>query len=539
MLDELVVHNLAVLSEARLEPGTGFTVITGETGTGKTLLVGALDILRGADLRTDAIGAAGDEAIVEARFVHGGEERILARRRTRSGRTRSYLDGAMASAQELEDTLDGLVDIVAQHDHLSVGRPAEAVRMLDAALGADGAGVIEAYEEAWADLVDLERQAAELGGDHRALARERDFLAREAEEIEAAAFTDDEVEILKARADLLRNGHQLLESLDGAHADLSEAEDRLGGALEAVRRAARLAPSFAPLAEALGTSTIELAERRSELSAALGAISLDPMELESTERRLAQFGDLRRKFGETASAIAEHGRKAGERAAALDVLLTRAGTLDEVRSRIAGNVAEAGVRLTAARREAAARLAASASDHLRELGFRDPVVEFGFEALAAPSPSGIDRPVLRFASDATVAPGPVGRVASGGELSRLVLALRLAGGVGSAPVTAFDEIDAGVGGATALALGEKLASLASATQVLCVTHLPQVAAFGETHFVVERVPGGVRVRRVEGASRLAELTRMLSGMEQSDAGRSHAEELLRFAEERRHGADEV
>ena len=133
MLDELVVHNLAVLSEARLEPGTGFTVITGETGTGKTLLVGALDILRGADLRTDAIGAAGDEATVEARFVHGGEERILVRRRTRSGRTRSYLDGAMASAQELEDTLDGLVDIVAQHDHLRIGRPAEAVRMLDAA----------------------------------------------------------------------------------------------------------------------------------------------------------------------------------------------------------------------------------------------------------------------------------------------------------------------------------------------------------------------------------------------------------------------
>ena len=118
---------------------------------------------------------------------------------------------------QLEDTLDGLVDIVAQHDHLRIGRPAEAVRMLDAALGADGAGVVEAYQQAWADLVDLERQAAELGGDHRALARERDFLAREAEEIEAAAFTDDEVEGLKAKADLLRNGHHLIESLGGAH----------------------------------------------------------------------------------------------------------------------------------------------------------------------------------------------------------------------------------------------------------------------------------------------------------------------------------
>lgn len=536
MLDELIVRNLAVLAEARLEPGRGFTVITGETGTGKTLLVGALEILGGAEMRGDAVGAEGDEASVEARFVDAdGTERIVSRRRTRTGRTRSYLDGHMAAADDLRTALDGLVDVVAQHDHLRVARPAEAIRVLDVALDDAGLGARAAYLSAWDRLAELRAQRAALGGDHRALARERDFLAREAGEIAAAAFTDAEVDALRSHVDLLRNGRELLEVLGAVHEDLTQAEEVTGRALDSLRRAARLAAALEDVEVALAGTSVELAERRSEVLAAVDEISLDPDELEQTERRLATFGDLRRRFGETASVIADHGRSAATRAAELGELLERASTIDDDLTAAAAEVRVLGEHLTDARRAAGQRLAAEAEGHLKALGFTDPVLVFEFEARGEPGATGTDRVELRFASDRSLTPGPIGKVASGGELSRIVLALRLAQGVGSAPVTAFDEIDAGVGGATALALGERLAALAGSSQVLCVTHLPQVAAFGDTHFLVERVPGGARVRRVEGAARVAELTRMLSGIDDSDAGRSHAEELLRFAADRRHG----
>ncbi|UCG41288.1 MAG: hypothetical protein JSV07_03240, partial [Acidimicrobiia bacterium] len=245
MLDELIVRNLAVLAEARLEPGRGFTVITGETGTGKTLLVGALEILGGAEMRGDAVGAEGDEASVEARFVDAdGTERIVSRRRTRTGRTRSYLDGHMAAADDLRTALDGLVDVVAQHDHLRVARPAEAIRVLDVALDDAGLGARAAYLSAWDRLAELRAQRAALGGDHRALARERDFLAREAGEIAAAAFTDAEVDALRSHVDLLRNGRELLEVLGAVHEDLTQAEEVTGRALDSLRRAARLAAAL-------------------------------------------------------------------------------------------------------------------------------------------------------------------------------------------------------------------------------------------------------------------------------------------------------
>lgn len=536
MLDELVVRNLAVLTEARLEPGAGFTAITGETGTGKTLLVGALEILRGGELRADAIGAQGEEATIEARFVGlDGAERIVSRRRTRTGRTRSYVDGHMSSVDDMASHLDGLVDIVAQHDHLRIARSSEALRVLDHALDDAGRAVRSAYGDAWAHLASLREQQAALGGDHRALARERDFLAREAEEIAAAGFTDSEVDRLRADVDLLRNAQELLEVLGTAHTDLSVAEDHIGRALDAVRRAARLAARLEQLEAELSGTSIELAERRTELGAALEAITLDPAELARTEDRLAAFGDLRRRFGETASMIATHGRTAGERAEELEDLLGRAATIEGELRDAEGEVERLGGDLTEARRAAGAALASDAEGHLRELGFADPALTFAFEERPSPSASGTARAEIRFASDRTLSPGPLGRVASGGELSRIVLALRLAEGVGNASVTAFDEIDAGVGGATALALGARLADLAAASQVLCVTHLPQVAAFADTHFLVERVPGGARVRRVDGAARIAELTRMLSGIEGTEAGRSHAEELLRFASDRRHG----
>jgi DNA repair protein RecN (Recombination protein N) len=246
------------------------------------------------------------------------------------------------------------------------------------------------------------------------------------------------------------------------------------------------------------------------------------------EGRLARLGDLRRKYGDTLDEILNFGEQAAARAVELDGLLRRAGELEAEEQTALLEADAAGEDLRAAREQAGARLATSAVGHLRDLGFSDPVV--GLDVHPADlSTSGADRITLAFASDAALLPGPVSRVASGGELSRLVLALRLAAGAEDADVVAFDEIDAGIGGTTALAMGRKLAALAASRQVLCVTHLPQVAAFADRHFVVTRNGNRASVRTVAGEERVEELSRMLAGLPGSDKGRDHAAELLTLA----------
>jgi len=255
----------------------------------------------------------------------------------------------------------------------------------------------------------------------------------------------------------------------------------------------------------------------------------DPARLVTVEDRLALLGDLRRKYGATLDDVLRFAHVAAERAAELVGLLDRADRLDGEIEKAELRVHDAGERLRKVRAHTTDRLVLEALAHLRDLGFSRPMVQFVYESVE-PGPHGSDRIELQFASDESLAPGPVSRVASGGELSRLVLALRLASGVADVPIVAFDEIDAGVGGATALALGKKLAALAVGRQVLCVTHLPQVAAYADTHLVVERDGARAHVRQVADDERLEELSRMLAGSPGSATGQEHAAELLAAAQ---------
>jgi len=242
---------------------------------------------------------------------------------------------------------------------------------------------------------------------------------------------------------------------------------------------------------------------------------------------------LRRKYGATVDEVIAYGAEAEERAANLERLAARAETIAADIAAAEQTALATGEGLATVRRIAGKHLADEALEYLRQLGFREPVLTIEVDS-APPGPHGADRVRLLFASDAGLTPGPVSRVASGGELSRLVLAIRVAAGVADADVVAFDEIDAGIGGATALAMGELLARLAADRQVLVVTHLPQVAAFADTQFVVERVGREAAVRSVRGDERIAEVARMLGGIGASDSGRDHAAELLALAAERTH-----
>lgn len=534
MLDELAVANLGLITEARVEPGPGLVAVTGETGAGKTLLLGALRLLRGDPARRDRVGPAAEEARVEGRFRVAGEEIVAARRLGADG-SKAYLDGSMVPLRVLEERLQGVVEIVAQHEHLALGREASLRSILDGALDAEGRAARTAYRAAWERWRRLQADQAALGGDRRALERERELALHQAREIAGARPAPGEDARLASELERLQHAAEIGAALGSARAALAEdggVGDVVGALVAGLRRVAGFDPSLGAVAERAAGLGAEAADLAAELRRRAEDLEQDPEALEAARARLAILGDLKRKYGETLTEVLAFGEESGTRAERLGDLLERADSLSREEAEAAREVESTGSALTAARAAAGERLGRSAGRHLRELGFRAPVLRVQV-ASAPPGPGGADRADLLFSSDRSLEPGPVARVASGGELSRLVLAVHLAAGVGEAPVVAFDEIDAGIGGETALSMGEKLSALAQGRQVLVVTHLPQVAAFADTHLVVERKGNRAAVRRVAGAERVEELSRMLGGLPASERGRGHAAELLQAAAERR------
>lgn len=529
MLDELSVTNLGIISSARITPGPGMVVVSGETGAGKTLLLGALRLLTGAPARAGLIGPGGPEAAVEGRFVLDGGEMVAARRIHARG-SRAYIDGGMVPARALTEHLDGRVEIVGQHDPLSLTRPGTLRGLIDLRL--ESPEPLEEYRAAWERVRGLESDRAALGGGLRALEREQDLLSYQAKEIEQAGFRIGEDAELERLAGRLGNAEQIGELLGEARAELAEAGERTGPAVSILREVCRLDPSQNALRETLENLDAGLSEAASGVREAWEGIENDPDALASVNERLALLGDLRRKYGAGIEEILSFGEAARARHAEVGGLLERAASLDADRAEASRALDGAGQALRKARREAASLLAEEAAAHLRELGFSDPVVliEVGE---SAPRSAGADAVELLFASDSRLKAGPVGRVASGGELSRLVLSLRLAAGADAARVVAFDEIDTGVGGAAALEMGAKLARLSRGRQALCVSHLPQVAAFADSHITVERDGPAASVRMLDEQERLRELSRMLSGLADSERGHRHAGELRAVAQARR------
>ncbi len=532
MLDEFAIKNFGLIEEAQISLQPGLVVVTGETGTGKTMLVGGLRLLLGQKARKEAIGPVGDTASVEGRFVVDGAETV-ARRTVGRSRSRAYLDGAMATADELQRAVGSIAEVVAQHDQLALRRPDFIRQLIDSNLDDDGKRAVDAYVAAFMHWRNLQTEAEELGGDRRVLERELELANHQASEIEAAAFEPGMDTELQTDALRLRNREELLERFEVVRAAVETARDAVGEAVDGLRRANELDPSASAPLELLESTSADLAEVDGSVRILVADLPADSADLDVVERKLATLADLKRKYGDTLEDVLIFAKEAAARADRLGGLLERADTIAKELSAAETQVRAAGKVLLTARMQAGELLATAARSHLLDMGMAAPVVRFAV-AEAEPAATGTDRCELLFASDDRLEPGPVQRVASGGELSRLTLALRLASGADDMPVLVFDEVDAGVGGATGLAVGRKLAQLAAASQVLCVTHLPQVAAFATQHLVVERTDNRSGVRLVTESDRAVELARMLSGMADSEDAQRHAEELLAEA----HGSAE-
>lgn len=532
MLDELTAVNLGLIAEASIRVPSGLTVLTGETGTGKTVMLGALRLIRGDTAHKGSIGPAGPTCDVAARFVDGDTETVL-RRTIAPDRSRAYIDGVASPAAALADLSDGRIEIVGQHDQLSITKGAGVRRLVDRMLDADGMAAKASYRASWDAYQGVLEEIAVLGSDMRELERERDFLAHQVEEIDRADLEPDEEHDLRTRVVRMRNADALIQELDATLTALADDAigDNLGRAIAALRAATRFDESLEPLVDRLEATATEINEVAGSIARTATDLDTDAEALATVEDRLAELAALKRRYGDSIEDVLTFRKDAAERVDRLSTMLEAAEDVDARLARARTTLDGAGEALRAHRAAAAATIVSNAVEHLRDLGFSDPLVDIGVTP-REPAKDGSDRLVIHFASDAALDPGPVSSIASGGELSRLVLALTLASGASDADVIAFDEIDAGVGGTTALELGRKLATLSAGRQVICVTHLPQVAAFATAHFAVERSGTSAGIRPIHGEERLEELSRMLAGLGDSDSGRDHAKELMEIAANR-------
>ena len=519
MLTELHIEQLGVIDRLDLVLTHGLTALTGETGAGKTMLVEAISLLVGGRAEGTLVRPGAAEARIEGRFVIGDDEVVLARVIPADGRSRAYINGRLATVTNLAEEGGRLVDLHGQHSHQSL-LSGSAQR---AALDRFGSVDLAPLRAARARLTEIDATLAALGGDGRARAREIDLLRFQVAELAAAAIADPDEDVRLAEdeellADAVAHRDAALHAI-GALAEDGGVADALGLAIAAITGRA----PFADSEQRLRSLATELADASAELRARAESIEEDPERLAALRARRQLLHELRRKYGDTLAEVLEYQRESASRLDELEGYEARAATLDGERVAAVKAVDEAAGAVGAARRRAAPKLAAAVAGHLGELAMEKARVEI----LVGPDPG--DEVTFLLGANPGEPALPLTKVASGGELARSMLALRLV--LTEAPDSlVFDEVDAGVGGAAAIAVGRALARLGQRHQVLVVTHLPQVAAVASTQVVVTKAVVRGRTTAsaqvVEGDARVDELSRMLSGRADSKTARQHALELL-------------
>ncbi len=529
MLTELRVQNLGVIADLELRLGPGMTAVTGETGAGKTLVVDAIELLVGGRAEASMVRSGAEEATIEGRFLLGDEEVVVRRVVSAQGRSRAYLDGAMATVGELAERGASLVDLHGQHAHQSLLSTAAQRDALDAFAGVD----LGPLREARSARKTISARLDALGGDPRERARELDLLAFQVDEVTSAALrgNDEEAELEEAE-ERLANAVADREVAALAYAQLHEDD----GAADRLRVAGHVLGghrNFAALAQRIAGFVAEVDDLARDLRERAESIEEDPDELARIRARRQLLVELRRKYGETLEEVSRYAAEAAERLAELRGRDAEVEALVEQLEVAAGQEQAAAEGVAAARTAGAGPAADEITRHLHELALPRATLSIAVEG---PPPS--DGVAFVFHANAGEAALALRKVASGGELARVMLALRLVLTSGP-PTVVFDEVDAGIGGEAAVAVGQALAALGADHQVLVVTHLPQVAAFADAQVQIVKEDAGDRVvasaTRLDDADRVVELSRMLAGDPDSAAARKHAKELLAAARKRRAG----
>jgi len=550
LLTTLTVQNLVVVREIDVELARGLTVLTGETGAGKSILIEALGLALGERADSQMVRSGADRATVAASFDIGGntavgeflrandcevgDECLLRRVVSRDGRSRAFCNGIPIAVQTLRELGALLVDVHSQHaSHRLLERERQR-ELLDAfgKLGAETAAVGKAYG-AWKVSFDALAALEQDGRDRARL----DLLRYQVEELTAARLDSDELSTIEDEHKRLANSASMLEHCAAVDQALGDEEAGAGTALQQalqhVRALARLAPEAANLQLLIEQAAITLDEVHDELERVERHCTADPGRLETIDRRLAELHALARKHQVP---LAELARCADEFAAELVSLEARSGNLEALRLRLDEHrraYDDACVRLGKARRRAAKSMNAEITTRLRDLGIPHAAftVQIGAAPGSNPQPHGQDRVEFTVTTNPDLAPGPLNKVASGGELSRIGLAIQAAtAGHSGVPVVVYDEVDTGIGGTTANVVGRNLRDVARHCQVICITHSPQVASAGHQHFLVDKqvIDGQAETRLVilDQSARETEIARMLGAARATEPSLQHARDLI-------------
>lgn len=548
-LASLRIRNLALVEDLLWEPPSGFVAVTGETGAGKSVILGAVKLLLGERADKSLIRTGADTCTVEGVFaveaasrVHaivenGGAEPcedgqlILKRTITAAGTGKQFVNGSPCTLPLLRELGDVLVDLHGPHDHQSLFSKDEQGRLLDAF--ADATALLADYQRERREWLRLVSEEETLTRDAEALAREIDLLGHQVNEITSAELKAGEEDVLLARQRSGANSHRLAEICGEIEEAVSGSDSALASGLTELVRLARemqrLDETAAPI-HAAATAMFEAAQDLARDAARhAGGLESDPEQLAAIEARLDLIQSLKRKYGATVAEVIAFGETAAEKLAALKSREARSSGLGAEIAAASERVRVLGAKLTKARAAAAPKLAKIVKSQLGDLGFLKSGFSIGIEAVAEPGPSGFESVEFLFAPNPGEPERPLRSIASSGEISRVMLALKssLAGQDG-VPVLIFDEIDANVGGEIGARVGAKMRELAKSHQVFCITHLPQVAACAGAHFVVTKTADDHRTRTnlvpADGAAREAEIARMLGG--DGASARQHARTLL-------------
>jgi len=541
VLRELHITGLGVIDEVDLEPHDGLTVLTGETGAGKTMITVAIGLATGARASAQLVRPGSPAARVQARFDAPEDddgwsedgEVVLARTVGADGRSGARIGGQIATAGALGALGGRLVEIHGQHQSVRLLEAATQTAFLDRLAGAANLATVTGCGTAFTAWRAAAAELRRLREADRDREREIDLLTYQVREIEAVAPRAGESDALRAEEQRLGHVERLQELSAAADAALGGedggAGDRTAAAARAIADAAALDPDAEELSARAAAVAVETSELARDLRAYAGGLAADPDRLAALRERLGALRGLQRKYGADDGEVVAFLATAGERLLALTGADERAEELAEEVANAEGAYLEAAAAVTRGREEAAPLLAAALAAEVRELGMPDAEVAVDL-APVDPGPAGVERAVVRLSAGEGQPSLPLERAASGGELSRVMLACRsIAADLDDVGTLVFDEVDAGIGGQAGLAVGARLARLATARQVVVVTHLPQIACFADRHVRVRKEAGVATVEVLDDSERRVELSRMLAGLESTAHGVSHADELLAAA----------
>jgi DNA repair protein RecN (Recombination protein N) len=559
MLESLHIRNFAIIEDLVVPFEPGLNILTGETGAGKSILIGAIELLLGGKGATDQIRQGGDEAVVEGLFDLSGreeEQRILRQRGieandqvilkrvvSRGGKSRAYVNGQFCTLQMLSEFGRKWVNIYGQHEHQSLLEPDRHLDLLDEY---GGLGDLRGrWDGLWKEWGDLNNEISQAQARMREAESRRDLWEFQRREIESAGLQPEEEGAIEQERQVLLHAERLRDGLQRAEGTLysesGSALERIQSALREMDDLARVDPRLTAVSEAMGNAAAHLDEAIHQVREHLRRVASDPERLQLLEERLEEIRRLSQKYRGKVPEILALAQDLRSRLAELDEGGEVIETLQRKRVAMEGEILALGRSLSEARSQAARALSAGVEAELRDLGADRPIFRAEIQPLGegaglsagnvTAGPRGMDSAEFMLSMNVGEAPRPLWRIASGGELSRIMLALKkVLADAERVPTLVFDEIDAGIGGAVAEALGEKLAHISSGHQVLCVTHLPQVACYARHHLKVRKdVRHGRTVAGVESLGdrdRVEELSRMLGGKTISERARAHAREML-------------